>query len=100
MQPKIIKQADGTYIIEGELNMHTVPEATKELIAILPTAEGDKLTIDLTAVSRSDSAGVALLVEVMQHAKKANLTLVFKNLPQQMKDIADVSGLLEILPVQ
>jgi len=99
MQPKIIKQADGTYVIDGELNMHTVPGAAKELIAILPRAQGEKLTIDLTAVSRSDSAGVALLVDIMQHANSANLTLSFSNLPQQMKDIAGVTGLLDILPL-
>lgn len=99
MQPKIIKQADGTYVIDGELNMHTVPEAAKELIAILPRAQGEKLTIDLTAVSRSDSAGVALLVDIMQHAKSAKLDLAFSNLPQQMKDIAGISGLLDILPL-
>ena len=100
MQPKIIKQTDGTYIIDGELNMLTVPRAAKELIAILPTAQGEKLTIDLTAVSRTDSAGVALLVEVMQHAKAAKLSLSFLNLPQQMQEIAGISGLLDILPIQ
>ena len=99
MQPKIIKQTDGTYIIDGELNMQTVPDAAKELITMLPTAEGEKLTIDLTAVTRSDSAGVALLVDVMQHAKATKLALSFSNLPQQMKDIAGVSGLLDILPL-
>jgi phospholipid transport system transporter-binding protein len=100
MQPKIIKQADGTYVIDGELNMQTVPAVSQQLQHILPKTSGETYTLDLASVTRSDSAGVALLVEVMQIAKAANQTLLFSNLPRQMKDIAGVSGLLNILPTQ
>ena len=99
MQPKITEQSQGIYAIEGELNMQTVPGVSRQLLKLLPMAEGEKFTLDLAAVTRSDSAGVALLVEVMQQAKIAKLTLLFSNLPQQMQDIAGISGLLDILPV-
>ena len=99
MQPKITEQSQGIFAIEGELNMQTVPDVTRQLLDLLPTTEGEKFTLDLASVSRSDSAGVALLVEVMQQAKNAKLELSFSNLPQQMQDIAGISGLLEILPI-
>lgn len=99
MQPTIIKQSDGIYVIEGELNMQTVPDVATQLQNILPKTEGETFTLDLAAVTRSDSAGVALLVEVMQLAKSAKQTLLFSNLPKQMQDIAGVSGLLDILPI-
>ena len=79
--------------------MSTVPAISKQFVGLLPSVDGENLTIDLAAVSRSDSAGVALLIEVIQLANTANLSLLFSNLPPQMKDIADISGLLEILPL-
>lgn len=99
MQLKITKKNQGEYAIEGELNKHTVPDLSKQLVALIPSIEGAEITFDLTLVSRSDSAGVALLVEIMQLSKSANLSLLFSNLPPQMKDIAGLSGLLDILPV-
>ena len=99
MQPKINTNENGSYAIEGELNNQTVPDISKQLHTLISTVEGKNITLDLALVSRSDSAGVALLIEVMQLAKSANLTLLFTNLPQQMKDIAGLSGLLEILPI-
>ena len=99
MQAKISKQQQGQYVIEGELNMQTVPEVSKQLAALMTQLGSENLTFDLASISRSDSAGVALLVEAMQLAKTGKLTLSFSNLPQQMKDIAGVSGLLDILPI-
>ena len=99
MLPKINTNENGSYAIEGELNNQTVPDISKQLHTLISAVEGKNITLDLALVSRSDSAGVALLIEVMQLAKSANLTLLFTNLPQQMKDIAGLSGLLDILPI-
>ena len=99
MQPKINTNGNGEYAIEGELNNQTVPVISQELVKLIPATEGKNITVDLALVSRSDSAGVALLVEVMQLAKSSDLTLIFSNLPQQMEDIAGISGLLDILPL-
>ncbi len=100
MQPKITTNGKGEYAIEGELNNQTVPVISQEFVQLIPAIAGKNITLDLSLVSRSDSAGVALLVEVMQLAKSSNLTLFFSNLPQQMTDIAGISGLLDILPIQ
>lgn len=100
MQPTINKREEGVYAIEGELNMQTVPAVSKQLLELIPKLEGDTFTLDLASVSRSDSAGVALLVDAMQLAQTANRTLLFSNLPQQMQDIAGISGLLDILPIK
>lgn len=100
MQPQITTVENGNYVIEGELNNQTVPAISQQLQTLIPAIEGEKITMDLASVSRSDSAGVALLVEVMQLAKSENLTLLFTNLPVQMKDIAGLSGLMDILPIR
>ena len=99
MQPKIITNGIGHFAIEGELNNQTVPNISQQLLTLISSVEGENITLDMALVSRSDSAGVALLVEAMQLAKSADLTLLFSNLPQQMQDIAGLSGLLDILPI-
>lgn len=100
MLVKVNKQEQGRYTIEGELNMQSVPAVSKQLVELISQLSNNDLILDLSSVSRSDSAGVALLVEAMQLAKMADLKLSFSNLPPQMKDIAGVSGLLDILPIQ
>lgn len=99
MSPKIIKKEQGLYVIEGELNMQTVPNLSQQLVGLFPQIEESNITMDFASVTRSDSAGVALLVEIIQLAKLANLNLSFTGLPQQMQDIAALSDLLEILPI-
>jgi len=99
MQTKINNLKEGIYAIEGELNMQTVPAISKQLQALIPGIDGETFTLDLALVSRSDSAGVALLVDAMQIANREKCTLLFSNLPQQMQDIAGISGLLDILPL-
>ena len=99
MQPTINTNENGYYAIEGELNNQTVPEVSQQLMKLISSVSGKNITLDLALVSRSDSAGVALLVEAMQLTKSANLTLLFINLPQQMQDIAGLSGLMDILPL-
>ena len=100
MRPLINTNENGHYAIEGELNNQTVPEISQQLMKLVSNVSGKNITLDLSLVSRSDSAGVALLVEVMQLTKLANLTLLFTNLPQQMQDIAGLSGLIDILPIR
>jgi phospholipid transport system transporter-binding protein len=57
------------------------------------------LLFDLKGVEKTDSAGLALLVEWMSLAKKKGQDIAFTNIPKQMLDIARVSGLDAVLPV-
>ncbi len=96
--PSIQPQDNNVYSISGELNMQTVPELLEEVERVLSRTRGE-VCFDLHGVDRSDSAGLALLVEWMQYARQRERELSFKNLPQQMYDIARVSGLEELLPL-
>lgn len=83
--------------VGGELTFSTVKyiqEQSQELFK--PMAS---LSIDFTDVTRSDSAGLALLIDWMRIAKQSNRTILFYNIPQQILAIADASGLDELLPL-
>ena len=50
-------------------------------------------TVDLAAVERADSAGLALLVEWLRAARGRGARLRFDNVPAQLRAIAATSGL-------
>ena len=94
-----IRQQDAQHIlVEGELNMVTVPTLLQAMTSQFP-ATGGEVHIDLAGVTRSDSAGLALLVEWLRLAKTHNIRLQFHNLPLQLREIARVSDLLPLLPL-
>jgi phospholipid transport system transporter-binding protein len=84
-------------VIEGELSYGTASAVLEKANALF--AKLDALEIDLAAVSRSDSAGVAVLVDWMRYAKQTNKNVVFHNIPAQILAIASASGLDDVLPV-
>lgn len=94
----IEKDSEGCYKISGELNMHTVPEIWRKANALLQSTT-QALCFDLAGIQRSDSAGLALLIEWMRAARRMDVPVTFRNLPPQLLQIAQVSGLETILPV-
>jgi phospholipid transport system transporter-binding protein len=66
--------------------------------ALLPVGgaaicEGKAPVIDLAAVTGSDSAGLALLIEWLSVAKAAGRSLRYENIPSQLHQLARLSDL-------
>lgn len=98
-KPDIQVQAEGVYRITGELLMATVPALVQRASEVLGAAASSEVTIDLSGVSRADSAALALLLELQRIARRAALTMHFRGLPDQLLQIAGLSELDEILPI-
>ncbi len=94
----INKQDAQDFQLEGELNLDTAPDLLISMRGQFPSA-GSVATIDLKGVTRSDSAGLALLVEWLRLAEGRDVSLRFANLPDQLREIARVSDLLPLLPL-
>jgi len=93
----IQRDATGRLRVSGVMSLHTVPQlwrASEELIR-----DAERVEIDLRGVLRSDSAGLALLVQWMRQARHAGKEVRFLNIPRQMLAIARVSSLDRILPL-
>jgi len=88
---------NGRLEFHGDLNFASVARLWRSQGGGLP--ERDTLDIDLGHVQRSDSAGLALLVECLRHARETGRTIRFFNIPAQMLAIARVSALDEVLPL-
>jgi len=58
---------------------------------------GRAAVIDLSAVSQSDSSGLALLIEFLSIAKQANRALHYENIPEQIQELARLSEVEALL---
>lgn len=81
--------------LSGNLNLQTVSMLLKEITLFCQKTFPQ--TIDLAQVSRADSAGLALLVEIVRLAHQHNQTIHFVNPPSQLLQIAQAVGLTDIL---
>ena len=95
----LMRDADTNRIhLKGELSFKTVNTILNEAQDIFLAAK--ELDIDLAGVTRSDSAGLALLVEWMRIASATSRPISFRNVPAQMMAIAGTSGLDKLLPIK
>jgi len=90
-----IKVNNGKLYISGNLNFDSVVELWDESLPLLQNLQS--LHVDLSNVTESNSAGLALLVEWLRYADQNKKTITFKYLPQQLLSIAKISGVDEIL---
>jgi phospholipid transport system transporter-binding protein len=88
--------ADKRARVVGALEFPTVS-------ALLPVGSdaierGEAAVIDLAGVKSSDSSGLALLIEWLSVAKTARCTLRYENVPSQLRQLARLSEVEELLP--
>ncbi len=82
----------------GEITKSTVPAVLEATVGkVQQTAD---LTIDLSRVTRTDSAGLALLFEWMSFAHAHKNQLRFTNLPEQLLAIARASEMDGLIPLK
>lgn len=97
-EPRLVPGGAGEYRISGELSFYSVPALWREAAQLFGTGRGP-LRFDLRDVDRSDSAGLALLVDWMRTAGRHGQDIEFRNVPAQILSVAEVSGLTDVLPI-
>jgi phospholipid transport system transporter-binding protein len=89
-QLNIIRKSPGYFIIDGDLTFATIDKHTLKSFAFLTTAK--EVIIDLSRVPCTDSAGLALMIEWIRYARRFRTQLMFKNIPEQLLNLAKLSG--------
>ena len=77
--------------ISGTLDHHSVPQLLKQLIG------GGFSTVDLQQTVHSNSAGIAMLLELIELSKQRGEKVQVVNLPLQMQRVAELSGVADLL---
>jgi phospholipid transport system transporter-binding protein len=94
-EARFVDNGNGSWLLEGELGAASVPAL---LARATPALKGSgDIEVDLKGVTRADSAGLALLVELMRESSRNDRRIAFNHVPAQLLSIARVCGLEEIL---
>ncbi|MDH5632006.1 MAG: STAS domain-containing protein [Gammaproteobacteria bacterium] len=92
MTDELIQQADGSFVLTGELSFKTVPSLVR-LSHIWLASPADPVSINMEKVGRADSAGLALLLEWQKMALAANRKIRFTGIPDQLVSLIAICGL-------
>lgn len=101
MSPASISEASpGVFSLIGVLDYLSAPALREQGARLFKLTPAPACVLDCAGVEKSSSVGLSLLLAFMRDASAAGKTLKVSNLPKDMREIASVCGLLEILPLQ
>ncbi|WP_372874932.1 lipid asymmetry maintenance protein MlaB [Pseudomonas sp.] len=96
----IVEQSSGLLQLSGVLDYRSGPLLREEGGRLIAASQAANCVIDCATVDKSSSVGLSLLLAFMRDARAAGKNLVVRNLPEDMREIAGVSGLLDVLPLE
>jgi len=91
------EQGPGKLALAGELDFDNVAMLVDQGLAKLNSA--NSLVLDLSGVTRANSAGLALLLEWVDQGRRRGVDLQFANLPESLLAIARISNVTDLLPI-
>lgn len=97
MRIGISEPTPGRIVVTGELTFATARDARRLGMLVLESSRAERLAVDCSAVTRADSAGLAVLLDWLAWARRKSRPVELQNLPQSLVAIArisEVDGLL------
>lgn len=91
----MITRDGNSYRVQGPVTMANVTSLLAEGTKLF---DHEALVVDLSEVEEVDSSAVSLMLQWMREAKQRNQTLAFTNLPNNLKSLATLYGVLDIIP--
>ncbi|MCF4994132.1 STAS domain-containing protein [Pseudomonas syringae] len=83
-------------LLSGTLDYRTGPELRKQGRALIQSSKASALVVDCSAVEKSSSVGLSLLLCYMRDAREVGKSLSIRAMPEDMREIAQVSELTEL----
>lgn len=100
-QAEVIQQNQQNYLISGVVDFSTVPDLMqrisdlfKSYIKLAPASANEEtgITMDLSKITVCNSAGLAMILEMVRLARNHNIELHFRNWPVTLLTIAKAYG--------
>jgi len=85
---------DGRCTLQGPININNVVSLLAQGIGLFTAPS---VTVDLAAVTEVDSSAVSLLLEWQREAQRNGRTIRFVNLPGNLKSLAKLYGVTELI---
>ncbi len=92
----LVPRGEGRYALTGDLTFATVPALWRSGAHALGSEAA--VSVDLAGITRVDSAGIALLIELTRTVRTHGGKIILEHAPPQLMAIATVSGLEAVLP--
>ena len=86
-------------VVAGEISLDTVGAYLERGVAAIEATQ-DVLEVDLRNAVFTGSAGIALLIGWLRHARESGKKIIFRRYPENLPAIARSCGVLEILDLQ
>ena len=86
-----------TYTVSGRLDTNTSPELNDDIAASL--GDVTELVMDIKDLEYISSAGVRVLLSAYKVMKKQG-TMVLKNVPEIVRSVLSVTGLLDFFTIE
>ena len=80
----------GIFKVTGEFTFSNITQDTVKSLPLDKTLE--HLVIDLTDITKADSAGLALMIEWIKQSQQNQIKICFQNIPDQLLALAKLSG--------
>lgn len=96
-QASVTAAGGGELMLTGVIDYRTGPALREQGAALIKASIAAGLTLDCSGVQKSSSVGLALILAFMRDAQALNKSLTVQALPEDMREIAQVSGLTELL---
>ena len=87
----------GELQLSGVLDYVTGPALRQNGQALIKSSKVQSLVVDCSAVEKSSSVGLSLLLAFMRDAQARGKVLSIRGLPAEMREIAQVCGVTEVL---
>jgi len=98
MEFKKVKEGSKlTYTVSGRLDTNTSPELNDDIAASL--GDVTELVMDIKDLEYISSAGVRVLLSAYKVMKKQG-TMVLKNVPEIVRNVLSVTGLLDFFTIE
>jgi len=95
-QAEMIQQNQQNYVISGNVDFSTAPDLMQRATVLFKShknqAANETINIDLSQITKCNSAGLALMLEMAKTAVASNIKLNFDNIPETLLTIAKAYG--------
>lgn len=95
------EQSKGQIKLVGQLNFESVAQLLKQNCVSFNVEQAEKgeIAVDLSGVSRFNSASLTLLLDWMKKAQQNKLQIKYHSVPEQLMVIAQAYGIDHELPL-
>jgi phospholipid transport system transporter-binding protein len=94
---RISEASPGRVVVDGELTFASARDARQLGVLVLEGSSAERIVIDCGGVTRSDSAGLAVLLDWLAWGRRKSRAVSLEKLPASLLAIArisEVDGLL------